>query len=325
MQKIPRSPLLYQAGFTLLELMVALTLGLIVSGIAIQLAISGQRGVSDQQAYSDIQSDALFGLESIMRDVRLSNLNASETMINDQVLHGGIVFTPQNISNNYVLNEAQQPTTTLDLDVEGEILSAGKVADSSNLSGQKSDRLVIQYRNVSEGQFDCEGKQIPVNSYVIQKYHVVKVQTTNEPNQAYALACKAFSYAGTPPTEIDFSGDGQILIPRIEHFSVLLGVAQDACSTSQVADGRMSCFGYIPIENYNAITSIPKPQVVSVKLGVLVRSTQRIKENSLFNKDNNYEVLHVTAKLAEDASNQFYMRQIMTQTVALRNGFGVAK
>lgn len=325
MQTLKRPSSFHQTGFTLLELMVALTLGLIVSGIAIQLAISGQRGVSDQQAYSDIQSDALFGLESIMRDVRLSNLNASETMINDQVLHGGIVFVLQNITNKYVLNNAGQATSTPDIEVKGEILSAGKVDNSSNLAGQKSDHLVIQYRNISEGQFDCEGRQIPVSSYVIQKYHVVKVNAENESNQPYALACKAFTYSGDSPAKVDLSGEGQILIPRIEHFSVLLGVAQDKCTATQVADGRMSCFGYVSLDNYNKITTLPKPQVVSVKLGVLVRSTQRVKQNNLFNPNKEYELLHVKAKLTENAKNQFYMRQAITQTIALRNGFGVVK
>lgn len=325
MQHLKKTYSQHQSGFTLLELMVALTLGLIVSGIAIQLAISGQRGVSDQQAYSNIQSDALFGLEAIMRDIRLSNLNASESMINDQVLHGGIVFALQNITSKYELDDEGKPTSTIDIDVEGDVLSAGQVDGSSNLAGQKSDRLVIQYRNVTEGQFDCEGRQVPVNSYVMQKYHVVEVNAANEPNQPYALACKAFTYTGDTPEKVDLSGDGQILIPRIDHFSVLLGVAQDTCTVTQVNDGRMSCFGYISIDDYNNITTIPKPQVVSVKLGVLVRSTQKIKENNLFSPDKEYELLHVKAKLAEDENNQFYMRQSITQTIALRNGFGVAK
>ena len=314
-----------QMGFTLLELMVALTLGLIVSAIAIQLALSGQRGVSQQQAYSDIQSDAIFGLEAIMRDLRLSNLNANESMINDQVLHGGIVLSTLNYSNKFKLDSKGNATTTLDLKVIGDVLSAGKLDDSSNLLNQKSDQLVVQYQNVSEGRFDCEGRGIPVNSYVIQKYHIVKDITLLEPNQPYALACKAFVYSGDTPTEIDLSGTGQIIVPRIDHFSVLLGVARDTCSETQKADGRMSCFGYISIDDYQKITTVPKPQIVSVKLGLLVRSTQKINEGHLFNESKEYELLHVKAKLNPNDQNKFYMRQVVSQTIALRNGFGVAK
>lgn len=314
-----------QQGFTLLELMVALTLGLIVSAIAIQMALSGQRGVSQQQAYSNIQSDAIFGLEAIMRDLRLSNLNANETMINDQVLHGGVVLSLENFSNKYKVDEEGKATTVLDLEIKGDVLSEGKIDDSSNLKDQKSDRLVVQYKNLSEGRFDCEGRGIPVNSFVVQKYHVIEQEGASEPNQAYALACSAFVYSGDTPSEIDLSGQGQIIVPRIDHFSVLLNVARDTCSDTQVADGRMSCFGYISIDDYKKITTLPKPQIVAIKLGLLVRSTQKINESHLFNENKEYELLHVKAKIEPDDQNKFYMRQVVSQTIALRNGFGVTK
>ncbi|WP_228152456.1 PilW family protein [Acinetobacter indicus] len=215
-----------QSGFTLLELMIALSLGLIVSAIAIQLALTGQRGVSTQQALSDLQNDALFGLEAFVREIRLANLNAAEPMINDTVLHGGIVLDARNYTQKFKNGEDGKPTTTLDITLKN-ALSEGAVSDSSNLVGQASDQLVIQYKNSMSNQFDCEGRQIVKDAYVVQRYFLRNDTNRGDPNKPLALACKAFSYMGDEPAEIDLSGDGQIMIPRVDHLSIQLVVARD--------------------------------------------------------------------------------------------------
>ncbi len=56
-------------------------------------------------------------------------------------------------------------------------LSLGNVENTSNLSGVKSDQLVIQYKNMMEDQFDCEGAKIPVNTFVVTKvFYFVKTR-----------------------------------------------------------------------------------------------------------------------------------------------------
>ncbi|WP_228719219.1 PilW family protein [Acinetobacter indicus] len=241
-----------QSGFTLLELMIALSLGLIVSAIAIQLALTGQRGVSTQQALSDLQNDALFGLEAFVREIRLANLNAAEPMINDTVLHGGIVLDARNYTQKFKNGEDGKPTTTLDITLKN-ALSEGAVSDSSNLVGQASDQLVIQYKNSMSNQFDCEGRQIVKDAYVVQRYFLRNDTNRGDPNKPLALACKAFSYMGDEPAEIDLSGDGQIMIPRVDHLSIQLVVARDGmnneCSAIATADGQLDCFGQISIED----------------------------------------------------------------------------
>ncbi|MBU3846035.1 MULTISPECIES: PilW family protein [Acinetobacter] len=306
-------------GFTLLELMIALALGLIVSAIAIQLTLTAQKSVSTQQAMSNLQSDALFGLEAVVRDVRLANLNASDVVVNDTVTHGGVVLDGRNYTSK------RTAAGLADL-VLVDALSKGEVANTSNLQGVNSDQLVIQYRNMMEAQFDCEGQKIPVGSYIVQKYFVRKdtIQSaSNDPNEPFALACKAFTYTGDEPAKIDLSGTGEIIIPRVDYFGVMLGVAQDKCAAADVADGVMSCFGYISIQDYQALTT--KPQIVMIKVGMLVRSTNSIGANDLYDKDKIYNVLNVQAKLKDDVKNKMYMRNIVTQTIAIRNGFGIEK
>ncbi|MDM1272208.1 PilW family protein [Acinetobacter indicus] len=317
-----------QSGFTLLELMIALSLGLIVSAIAIQLALTGQRGVSTQQALSDLQNDSLFGLEAFVREIRLANLNAVEPMINDTVLHGGIVLDARNYTQKFKIGEDGKPTTTLDITLKN-ALSEGAVSDSSNLVGQASDQLVIQYKNSMGNQFDCEGRQIVKDAYVVQRYFLRNDTNRGDPNKPLALACKAFSYMGDEPAEIDLSGDGQIMIPRVDHLSIQLVVARDGmnneCSAIATADGQLDCFGQISIEDYQSLTAAEKPQIVAVKVGLLVRSNNTVGNNDLFNADKQYQVLDTTAKLNPDDKNKLYMRNVVTQTIAIRNGFGIAK
>ena len=47
-----------QAGFTLIELMVSIVLGLLVTAAAVQLFITGQVSLSMQRALADIQDNA---------------------------------------------------------------------------------------------------------------------------------------------------------------------------------------------------------------------------------------------------------------------------
>lgn len=317
-----------QSGFTLLELMIALSLGLIVSAIAIQLALTGQKGVSTQQALSDLQNDSLFGLETFVREIRLANLNAVEPMINDTVLHGGIVLDARNYTQKFKTDKDGKPTTTLDITLKN-ALSEGAVSDSSNLVGQASDQLVIQYKNSMGNRFDCEGREIVRDAYVVQRYFLRSDTNRNDPNKPLALACKAFSYMGDEPAEIDLSGDGQIMIPRVDHLSVQLVVARDGmnstCSAAADADGQLDCFGQISIDDYKKLTGAVKPQIVAVKVGLLVRSNNTVGNNDLFNADKEYQVLNTGAKLIPHDKNKLYMRNVVTQTIAIRNGFGIAK
>ena len=313
-----------QQGFTLVELMIALVLGLLVSAAALQIFLTSQKNLSLQQASSDIQSDSLFGLESVVRDIRLANLNASKSFIDDKVLHGGIVLSKNNYSNKIKEDGTVDITLT-----EADSLSYGGLGPS-NLKDQKSDVLVIQYRNILQNQFSCEGQALPKDVYVVQKYFLRSDTNRNDPNSPLSLACKAFTYTGDTPPNIDLSGNGEIIIPRVDHLSVLLGVAEDVASpnctgaaSSEVVtqDGRLDCFGYIGIEEYKKLAE--KPQIVSIKLGMLVRAVSSNGRNKYFNKDQEFEILNTKAPLKEDAKNNLYMRNVVSQTIAIRNGFGL--
>ncbi|WP_368570965.1 PilW family protein [Acinetobacter haemolyticus] len=97
-----------QVGFTLIELMLALALGLVITASATLLFFTGQRSLAMQQGLTDIQDNANFGLNYIMQDLVLANLNAPDSVINDTTAYSGIVLTS-------VANADTDPNTSIPL------------------------------------------------------------------------------------------------------------------------------------------------------------------------------------------------------------------
>ncbi|NNH78490.1 prepilin-type N-terminal cleavage/methylation domain-containing protein [Acinetobacter sp. ANC 5380] len=326
-------------GFTLVELMISIVLGLLVSAIAVQLFLTSQRSVTVQQAMMNLQNSALFGLGSVINSIRMANLNSSQPFINDEVLYGGVVLSPANISNN------KKEDGSLDFTINDNLLTRGEIGES-NLKDQKSDQLVIQYKVSTPNQFDCEGTGLTTSDYVVERYFLRKDTNRNDPNEPLALACKAARYteatAKTNQQLNGLSGNGEIIIPRVDHFSVRLGIAYDGANnncnaitttttsgtppvtiiTNIEPDTRLDCFSYMNIQDYRALTG-EKPQIVSVQIGLLVRSTDTVGTNQFFDANNPYKILNKNAILNSSDRNNLYLRSVVTQTIAIRNGFGI--
>jgi len=83
----------YQSGFTLIELMISLVLGLLISAAVIQVFVTSQRVDRIQTAGSEIQDSAVFGLQAIEQQIRLANLGNNGVPLNDKTVSGGVVLT----------------------------------------------------------------------------------------------------------------------------------------------------------------------------------------------------------------------------------------
>ena len=66
-----------------------------------------------------------------------------------------------------------------------------------------------------------------------------------------------------------------------------------------------------------------RPRILSVQLGALIRSAQSVGSDSMIKDTQKFQVLdkEVTVK-TPTAGNSKYVRQVVSQTVALRNTFG---
>lgn len=63
-----------QKGFSLVELMVALALGLLLSAAAIQMFLTSQQSMNVQQGSSEVQENGRFAIDFLMADIRKAGM-----------------------------------------------------------------------------------------------------------------------------------------------------------------------------------------------------------------------------------------------------------
>ena len=315
-----------QVGFTLVELLIAMALGLIIAASATMLFLTGLKSQALQTGQSGLQDDANFGLNFILKDVRLSNLNTVQSGINDITAYGGMVFTS---SDKVGFNNSNLPMI-----VDENLLSRSEVQNTSNAHSDGSDQLTIQFlpqyiwddkktATATDdrwyGGFDCEGNALEFTrdqgrQMVVQRYFLALDENVGntEPNQPLALYCDAGYYAleGDPTSITNFGEDPQIVLKRVDHFRVLYSIQNG------------SNHRYVDANTYLQLDS-PRPRILSVQLGILMRSLQSVGRDNTFSDEQVFQVLDQALQITEpDENAPKYVRQVVTQTIALRNTFG---
>lgn len=325
----------YTSGFTLMELMIALALGLLIVAAGLAVFLSSQRSLNLQSGMSELQQNANFGLSLVTHDLRHTNLNtASSHRVNNYNNGSGIIFKKENLPFSlHTLTGLETELTTL------------QAEDDDNTSG-KSDRLTIQYTPETTTVLNCEGTSVgtaaaPASDLVIvQRYYLAESpqQITGEPT-AYSLYCDAGSYPKSgSPTEIaglgvHGSNNAQQIMQRVDAFKVRLGVKKPADPLPQ--------FRYMTIDDYiaemeaiRAPCAMPNAEdtcsknylnVVSMDIGILSRSTGTIGADANLNTQTSFNVAGIPVTLSGDvAVNKRYLRQAVNQVVAIRNTLGAS-
>lgn len=284
------------SGYTLVELMVALVLGLIVVLVAVQMLLAGQRSVAFQNAVLNVQDNANIGLNYIVTDLKHTNLNLINRDMRSTGVSGLIVSDsnyPANITTNRRLS------STADL-------------NSPSLTEDDSDVLVIQYRpNLAKG-YDCEGEAITSpNEVIVQRYFLRR--DTNGANFDLALACDAGRYANTETetTITGFNNSGQIIMQRVDQFKVLVGV-QNTSTRS---------LSYMTLAQFAAVPAGENLRAVSLQIGILARSLDNAGADT--NEKLDYTLLNLPQVVDKpDEMKARYVRVPVEQTIALKNGLG---
>jgi prepilin-type N-terminal cleavage/methylation domain-containing protein len=301
-----------QQAFTLIELMVALALGLLIVAAGLAVFLSSQRSMGLQSSLGGLQQNANFGLSSLTYDLRHANLNTvSGQYVNNKVIGSGIIFAKEN------LPIALQNIT----DLETKFVSLQN-KDTDNTSG-KSDQLTIQYVPAANEIIDCEGNSITSaqSKTIVQRYFLKEInKPTGEP-VSYSLACDAGWYETGDTAITGLNNNAQQIMQYIDAFKVRLGI-------KNLVNKNLR---YMTLDEYKAAmgSSVTDPkeylQVVSVEIGVLARSTGRIGSDSNVNTQKIFKLAGQTVTLSgTDATNQKYLRQAVNQVVALRNTLGAS-
>lgn len=301
----------YNYGFTIVELLVALALGIIISAAALQLFTGGMISARMQQASSELQDSGLFGLEYMAKDIRLTNYgNVSHPVLNDQTVSGGIVLTQAASGNVNLLGNVIAVTDITNANG----LSNVKVGSANN----KSDQLTIQFIAPNK-MVNCEGKTVEKDEFVIQRYFLRK--DDNGQDGDLALACDANLPPATSAAGIKgFGGanQGEIIMPRVDHLKFYLGTQSDKAQKL----GYYTIANYLTSANAARVASKEPPRIVSVKIEVIVRSRDSTASKMV---DPSKGILGVdeTSLQPSDDKTAYLRRQYVT-TVALRNALGEA-
>ena len=242
------------SGFTLIELMISLVLGLLISAAVIQVYLTNTKTASTQKSGSELQDASVFGLQQLESHLRLANLGNSVTSITDKTVGGGIVISPENIG--------LESTDT------SKNLYFTRTGGDSNITGINSDQLTIQFKNTTGVKIaDCESADVELGDTVIERYFVRSSSTTG---QGLLLACDAgrVTTAGITGLSANYQSGGSEVILGVDQFKILLGIQTDAPSDA----GLMR---YLTANEYLALSGT-KPPITAVKIGLIVRGSSPV-------------------------------------------------
>lgn len=278
----------YQSGFTLIELMISLALGLLISLAAIQLFVTGVSSFNLQRGLGDVNENGRFGLEFLVKNIRAAEYS--------RALGSAVASTDSAV----VVEAGDLPSGTASL------VSSD---NSINLGLGESDQFVVRTwvpEDVNT-QRDCEGNLVPAGNYMVSRYFL---RADTPAGSTSALACDGGYYGvgGANVTNFGTDASSIVLMSFVDSFQVLYGVAAASTTTPQ---------RYMTSTQYAALVA-PRPPIVSVRIGVLVRSSDSVGNLPANTTSINVLGQTVTAS-AQDSAGRGILRRLFVNTVAFRN------
>lgn len=276
-------------GYSLLELLVALALGVIISAAGLEMFVSSQQSAGFQRGMSDIQSSGRFAMDFMRDDLR----RAGDQTVSDP--------TPA-----VIMFAADSPGG-----------AAGNLSTNAGTAGiNQNDQLVTRFFSAEPG-LDCEGNAYAKEVYVTSRYFVRTDAGTGLP----ALACDASTDNKTTVTGAD---TGQVIIAGVDSFQVLYGV-DDGVVPALPAPPGVAGEGlgvarvnrYLTATQYQAL-AVPRPVILSVRFGLLLASTDQLAGNARLAAASDYLVLDnliTAATVPVDGRS----RRLFVGTIALKN------
>lgn len=318
-----------QSGFTLIEIMIALILGLLISAVVIQIYLMSVKTTTLQKTASELQQASIFGIQQLENHIRLANLGNPTSHITSDTVQGGIVLTGTNLGIFTIADTGEKLDSFAQVGYlsrsAGDVMMGERGWTGISNTDIPSDQLTIQYQNITENVMtDCEGNDIEINDIVIERYFLREV--TGGRSKAVVkdlvLACDAGRlaigkvgrntlqvFAGTD--QRNFGQAGQEFITGIEQFKVLLGV--------QYLGQPSSTISYIPSKDYlekfnNAVSE--KPMIIAIKMGMIVRGDTPLVNHQ---HEQKFILLGKTQQLKSAQLAPKYLRTVYEATTFLRN------
>lgn len=317
-----------QQGFTLIELMISLVLGLLIIAAASQVYVISLRTATVQQAGSSILDANVFGLQQIQNNIRMAGLGLSD------VAKAGA-------ADSGILADGGNATAINVLHVNGTKLSSDLISrdDSgpTNTTSRGSDQLTIQYRAPANMR-DCEGRlvlgprtgilDLPGNPVVsIDGQIIVERYFVKDNNGTLELRCDAGLYVsnhiiqdngqGTANAIIltgannrhnihNLNDGGALIASGIDDFQVRFGIASGA---------NHSGIRYVTPTEYQALSS--DTAIITVQLGLLTKGSVPSSDAP---ESPIYTILGNDVNMKSDQGQ--FIRRVYETNIMLRNSRG---
>ena len=354
-----------QKGFSLIELMISLTLGLLISAAVMQVYLTSIKTSSVQSGGTDILEASIFGIQNIEKSIRLSNLGMADSN-NPFTPLAGVVMT----SDTSLVSASQTDKSKNNMNgikMGGTVTSAGTDAidakyltksgiAASNITGLTSSQLTIQYE-APQDMYDCEGTLVrgPIEierdgrlelipgQVIVQRYYLREVAQNDKSNyesniKSYELRCDAGRYVkeilNSAELDLqkindstilkesrnirDFGDIGEVVIPRVDYFGVLLGVEVVEVVeplTSSVTLRYFTPEQYMSYLKGLATDSTITTDIISVKLSALVRADRPLTGETGASR---FIIFGEPKTLSADTSKAF-IRRVYESNIMLRN------
>lgn len=318
-----------QQGFTLIELMISLVLGLLIIAAASQVYVISLRTATVQQAGSSILDANVFGLQQIENNIRMAGLGLSDVAKADAadsgILAGGDTAAAISVLN---VNGAKLSSDLISRDGSG----------PTNTTSGGSDQLTIQYRAPANMR-NCEGDlvlgprtgilDLPGNPVVsIDGQIIVERYFVKDNNGTLELRCDAGLYVSNHIIQDDGQGtanaptiltgannrynihnlgdNGALIASGIDDFQVRFGIASGT---------NHSSIRYVTPKEYQALSS--GIAIITVQLGLLTKGSVPSSDAP---ESQVYTILGNDVSMKSDQGQ--FIRRVYETNIMLRNSRG---
>lgn len=295
-----------QAGFSLVELLVGMTISLFVAGVAIGYLISSGRSLTEQTNSDFTQENARFAFQILSANMRLAGLNTSANP-NSQVAG---VYTGT-ICDASVDKAPEEPAVSVTPCIEDTtpVYQAYARDDKGILVASTtpdSDRVAVDF--VTDSFVTCTGSQISSEQSIVTVFWVADVDADG----VSSLYCQAYASPFNLVTKAydayQLSGTVTPLVDGIDSMQVQYGVDSDD-------DGD--------IETYSAFANIDPAnldKIRAIRVGLLIGSGQTVPSAQSTEKreartyqvlDGEYESLDTDGQLRKTASTTIFLPNLI--------------
>ncbi len=331
-----RESLRRQHGVTLVELMVALALGLLITVAMLKVYVDASRMYRFNEGLARVQENGRFALEFIRRDARVAGFWGcySEAPLTDQISTTSDAWI--NVDAGHITGTNDDGLNSADSITFRSATGSGTLVNTT-MTAASDSVSVNSVATITSGMAalisDCDNGDIFQVTGIsgTSLAHAVGANTNTSANLSKAYASGSLVYQaqqttfciadGADPSQPSLrrltnptsgqtcASDGLELLEGVENMQILYGEDTDADIEGANGDGTAN--RYVPI----GTASLDIDRVVSVRLSLLARSLN----NNLTTEPSPY-TFNGTA--VTPGATDKYLRKVFTTTITLRNKAG---